>query len=150
MVWSFFHFNKRHCNSVLFTVRISWCVPCLARKKISEDHRSKVVDVHVAGKVTKLQSLDIDQSTVRDIVYRWRRRRRSWVMQQDHDHKHWSKSIPERPRYIKFPLWSQNTSQQKCFEISSRDMFAPDILRIWLSWSGFIRKNDPKVLVNIV
>ena len=44
-------------------------------KEISEDLRLRIVDLHKAGKGYKSisKSLDVHQSTVRQIVYKWRK-----------------------------------------------------------------------------
>ena len=44
-------------------------------KEISEDLRLRMVDLHKAGKDYKSisKSLDVHQSTVRQIVYKWRK-----------------------------------------------------------------------------
>ena len=44
-------------------------------KEISEDPRLRIVDLHIAGKGYKSisKSLDVHHSTVRQIVYKWRR-----------------------------------------------------------------------------
>jgi transposase len=44
-------------------------------KKISEEIRLRIVDLHKAGKVYKSISkrLDVHQSTVRQIVFKWRK-----------------------------------------------------------------------------
>lgn len=43
-------------------------------KELSEDLRSRIVDLYKAGKGYKTisKSLDVHQSTVREIVYKWR------------------------------------------------------------------------------
>ena len=47
----------------------------MPRTKISEDLRLRIVDLHKAGKGYKSisKSLDVHQSTVRQIVYKWRK-----------------------------------------------------------------------------
>ncbi len=60
--------------SVCYSQAVLADVSYASQKVVSEDLRSRVVDIHVAGKGHRVTSKtsDIHQSTVRQIVYKWR------------------------------------------------------------------------------
>ena len=69
-------YNKHSQNlSLLFTKKhcLMWTMPWT--KEISEDLRLRIDDLHKAGKCYKSisKSHDVHQSTVRQIVYKWRK-----------------------------------------------------------------------------
>ena len=64
--------NPTNFWSLLCTRRTSLCEHC--QKELSEDLRSRIGDLHKAGKGYKVISkiLEIHQSTMRQTIYKWR------------------------------------------------------------------------------
>ncbi len=69
------------------------------------------------------------------IIPRWLKLRRSWVTQQDNVNL-----LQNGFRDIKSTLWSGPVKPST---------FTPDVLRIWVNWSSSVRKNGPKLLLDV-
>lgn len=104
----------------------------------------------VDGKMNSQAYRDVCQENLRPSLHQLKLNR-GWVMQQDNNPKHRSKSSREwfQQTVIRLMECSSQSPDPRSCGMTSREWFTPDILTVLLNCNDFVQRNGPKFFLTV-